>query len=92
MLTGFEYLDEDPEIIMIKIQIRSIRPRFWLNKLRHLSVKDRITKIDSNIFEEFAFRALPKLIRILRKAEEYEEQLYAEISMVKEIISLAQNV
>jgi len=92
MIMGSEYLDEDPEIIVIKIQIKSIRPRFWLNKLRYLSVKDRLTKTDLKIFEDFAFRVLPKLIRILRKAEEYEEQLYAEINMMKEIICLAQSV
>ncbi len=92
IITGSEYLDEDPDIIMIKIQIKSIRPRFWLNRLRYLSVKDRLAKTDSKIFEEFAFRVLPKLIRILRKAEEYEEHLYTEINMIKEIISLAQIV
>lgn len=86
---GFEELD-DPDVALVRIQLRSLRPRFWLNKLKTMSVKERLTKTDIRLFQKFSFDILPKLVKVLKHAEEYEDELFAEINMLKEVIQLAQ--
>uniref|UniRef100_A0A7C4FF17 Uncharacterized protein n=1 Tax=Ignisphaera aggregans TaxID=334771 RepID=A0A7C4FF17_9CREN len=87
--TGNEEL-EDPDIAIIKIQLSSLRPKYWLNKLKNWSVKERFSKVDMKTFEEFSFSILPKFVKVLKRAEEYEEALFVEINTIKEIIQLAQ--
>lgn len=86
---GSEELD-DPDIALIRIQLQSLRPRYWLNKLKTMSIKDRLTKTDIKLFQQFSFNVLPKLVKVLKRAEEYEDELFAEINMLKEVIQLAQ--
>lgn len=84
--------EEEPEVAMVKIQIKALQIRYWLGKLKAISIKTRLNRSDIELFRRFSFSVLPKLVRILRKAEEYEDQLYTEIGIVKEILSLAQIV
>ncbi|MEL9940303.1 MAG: hypothetical protein QW632_02630 [Ignisphaera sp.] len=86
---GSEELD-DPDIALVRIQLQSLRPRYWLNKLKTMSIKERLTKTDIRLFQQFSFNVLPKLVKVLKRAEEYEDELFAEINMLKEVIQLAQ--
>ncbi|MDK6027781.1 hypothetical protein QPL79_00125 [Ignisphaera sp. 4213-co] len=81
---------EDPDITLIKIQFRSLRPRYWLNKLKNMGVKEKLSKADIKIFQRFSFAILPKLIKILKQAEEFEDELFIEINVLREVIQLAQ--
>jgi hypothetical protein len=89
-IIGLDSVDEDPEIAMVKIQIKALQIRYWLGKLRSISIKNRLNRSDIKMFERFSFNILPKLVKIMKIAEEYEDQLYSEINIVKDIISLAQ--
>jgi hypothetical protein len=79
---------EEPDIAMLKIQIKSIQINYWLKKLKYMSIKNKLNSADIKLFQKFAFSILPKIVKILRKAEEYEDQLYAEINLLRELISL----
>ncbi|MEM1683145.1 MAG: hypothetical protein QXK54_03425 [Ignisphaera sp.] len=80
---------DEPEVVMLKIQMKSLQLGYWLKKLKHMSIKQNISTTDVEMFRRFAFDVLPKLVHILKKAEEYEDQLYVEINMLKEILGLA---
>ncbi|MCC6057557.1 MAG: hypothetical protein LM568_01385, partial [Desulfurococcaceae archaeon] len=79
---------EEPDIAMLKIQIKSIQINYWLKKLKYMSIKNKLNSADIKLLQKFAFSILPKIVKILRKAEEYEDQLYAEINLLRELISL----
>lgn len=80
---------EEPDIVMLKIQMKSLQIGYWIKRLKQVYVKDKLSSTDIKIFRKFAFSILPKLVKILRKAEEFEDQLYAEINLAKELINLA---
>lgn len=80
---------EDPIITMLKIQMKSLQISYWIKKLKNMSIKESIGPTDIKLFKRFAFHVLPKIIKILRKAEEYEDQLYAEIHLLREVLNLA---
>ena len=81
---------DDPDVILLKVQLRSLRPKYWLSKLKNMSVKDKLSKTDIKLFEQFSFNVLPKFVKILKRAEEYEDLLLVEINVIKELIQLAQ--
>jgi hypothetical protein len=83
---------EDPDIAIIKIQLTSLRPKYWFNRLKNMSIKEKLSKTDIKAFEKFSFSVLPKFVKILKHAEEYEDTLIVEINTIKEIIQLAQLV
>ncbi len=85
-------LEYDPEVTMIKIQVRSIRPKETIEFLKKLTMKPRLSIRDIEKFEEFAFSKLPKVVKLLRLAEEYEDELAAEIHVLREILDLAYEV
>jgi len=86
---GFSLDVEDPTIAMLKIQIKSLQVNYWSKRLKQMSIKDKLSSADIKLFQKFAFNVLPKIVKILWKAEEYEDQLYAEVNILKELISLA---
>lgn len=88
-IAGIDIGVEDPEIAMLKIQMKSLQIGYWVKKLKQMSIKENISSTDVEIFKRFAFNILPKFVKILKKAEEYEDQLYVEINVLKEILSLA---
>jgi arginine repressor len=87
-IIGIDSDVEEPDIAMIKIQIKSMQINYWLKKLKQMSIKSKLNSADIKIFQRFAFNVLPKIVRMLKKAEEYEDKLYAEINLLKELISL----
>lgn len=89
MVMGIATDVEDPDVAMLKIQLKSLQISYWVKKLKNMSIKGSLSSADVKIFRKFAFDVLPKLIRILKKAEEYEDKLYVEINLLKELISLA---
>ena len=91
-IAGVDGVEEEPEVAMVRVQIKALQIRYWLSKLKSISIKSRLSRADVKLFERFSFSILPKLVKILRVAEEYEDQLYTEISIVREVISLAQIV
>ncbi|MCX8168030.1 MAG: hypothetical protein N3D82_03270 [Ignisphaera sp.] len=91
-IAGVDGAEEDPEVAMVRIQIKALQIRYWLGKLKSMSVKARLGRSDVELFRRFSFHILPKLVRIMRRAEEYEDQLYTEIGIVREIVSIAQIV
>lgn len=80
---------EEPEVALLKVQLKSLQPNFWLRKLKELAVKPRLSESDRRMFQRFSFNELPRLVRILKRAEAYEDALYAETSLIKELLSLA---
>jgi len=80
---------EDPKLKVIRIQIRSLQPRLWMERLKKMTLKDRLTRTDIKLFTEFSFKILPKIVKLLEVCEEYEEQLRAEVNVLKNIIELA---
>jgi len=88
-LRGLGPILEDPEIVALKVQVRSLGLRRWLDQLKKWSVKPRLTKTDVRKFQEFAFEVLPKIVKILKRAEEFDELMMAEIRVLKEVLELA---
>ncbi len=88
-IKGVSEILEEPEVIALKIQIRSLGLRTWLEQLKKWSIKPRLTRVDRKRFQEFAFRVLPRIVKILRRAEEFEDLILSEIEILKEIIELA---
>jgi len=88
-LRGLNSILEEPEIVALKVQIRSLGLKRWLDQLKKWSVKPRLTSADVRKFQEFAFRVLPKIVRILKRAEEFDEVMMAEIRILKEVLELA---
>jgi len=88
-LRGLSSILEDPEIVALKVQIRSLGLRRWLDQLKKWSVKPRLTKADIRKFQEFAFKILPKIVKILKRAEEFDEVMIAETRVLKEVLELA---
>ncbi len=83
---------DDPEIAMIKIQVRSLRPREMLRFLKRLAMKPRLSSRDVERFESFAFEKLPKIIRLLKAIEDYEDELVAEAHVLREVLELAYDI
>ncbi len=82
----------DPDVVLLRIQIRSLRPMEMLNFLKNLLMKPRITSRDAEKFERFAFTKLPKVVKLLKQAEDYEDALAAELKVLREVVELAYEV
>jgi len=89
---GSEHVVEDPEVMMLRIQVRSLRPREILRFLKRLAMKPRLTARDIERFESFAFEKLPKIIRLLKAIEDYEDELVAEAHILREVLELAYDI
>ncbi len=88
-IKGISEVLEEPEVIAIKVQIRSLGLRTWLEQLKRWSIKPRLTRSDRKKFQEFAFRVLPRIVKILKRAEEFEDLMMSEIEILKEVLELA---
>ena len=63
-----------------------------LNFLKNLLMKPRMTSRDAEKFERFAFTKLPKVVKLLKQAEDYEDALAAELKVLREVVELAYEV
>ncbi len=90
-LRGVTSID-DPVIAMLRIQVKSLQPKRLLEFLKKLSMKSKLSERDIEKFQRFSFEVLPKIVKVLKLAEEYEDELATEISILKTIIELAYTV
>ncbi len=92
VLLGDNFVDEEPEVKVLKVQIKSLQLNKVINYLKRLELKSRLSSSDLKKFRQIAFEYLPRVVKLLRKAEEYEEYLYAEIELLRSVINLAYRV
>lgn len=85
-------LESDPRVELVRIQIAALRPRRLLKTLRILAAKKRLTSRDVRVFEDLAFNVLPKVVRVLEEAREYEGELVEEIVLLEKVLGLAVRV
>jgi len=82
-------LESDPRVELVRVQVAALRPRKLLKTLRVLAAKKRLTSRDVKVFQDLAFNVLPKLVHVLEKAREYEEELVEEIALLEKVLKLA---
>ncbi len=91
-LKEYEGLDEgldDPEILLIKLQVQSLDLQGTKRILEKMLKKNRLSEIDKKRFRRIVFEDLELLVKVLKRALEYEDYLEEEISLMKEVLALA---
>ncbi|AWR96644.1 hypothetical protein DFR86_03135 [Acidianus sulfidivorans JP7] len=83
--------EEDPEIMMIKIQANSLNSDEIIKRLKFLLEKSIITDVDKAFFKKFAFDDLNYILEVYKKASQYEETIDIAEKM-KKILILASKV
>jgi len=83
---------EDPRLKYLLIKYRSLEPTSILDTLKRLASKDMLSTGDKEVFRELVFSVLDKIVEILREMEKYEDVFTAEMTVLKEILSLAEVV
>ncbi len=87
---GISY--EDPKLKYLLIKYRSLEPNSMLDTLRRLASKETLSSGDKEVFREIVFNVLDKIVEIIREMEKYEDIFASEISVLREIIGLAEVV
>ncbi len=88
--TGEPGLDqEDPEITLIRVQVESLEPEILKNILQSMLRKKKLGEIDKKKFKRIVFEDLELVVKVLKKAMEYEDVLEVEVKRLREILSLA---
>ncbi|MEM1638982.1 MAG: hypothetical protein QXJ69_02740 [Desulfurococcaceae archaeon] len=80
---------EDPRVRLLLIKYKSIEPWSTLEMLRRLAFKENLTNSDKENFKNFVFNNLDKIVELLNNMEKYEEVFAGEISVLREILNLA---
>lgn len=80
---------EDPRLRALLIKYKSMEPRSLLEALKRMVFKERLTASDKEVFKNFVFTELDKVVELLREMEKYEEVFPGEIAVLREILSLA---
>lgn len=80
---------EDPRVKALLIKYRSLEPRSILESLRRMALKENLSRHEREEFKKFVFNTLDKIIELLSEMENYEEVFTAEITVLKEILGLA---
>jgi hypothetical protein len=83
---------EDPRLKYLLIKYRSLEPNTVLDTLRRLAYKENLTSGDKEVFKEIVFNVLDKVLDVLREMEKYEDVFTSEISIIREILNLAEAV
>ncbi len=83
---------EDPRLKYLLIKYRSLEPNTVLDTLRRLAYKENLTSGDKEVFKEIVFNVLDKVLDVLREMEKYEDAFTSEISIIREILNLAEAV
>lgn len=84
-------VEEDPEIVMVKIQANSINADEIIKRLNFLMNKSVITDVDKVFFKKFAFEDLSYVMEVYKKASQYEETIEIAEKM-RRILILAYKV
>jgi len=88
--TGEPGLDqEDPEITLIRVQVESLEPEILKNILQSMLRKKKLGEIDKKKFKRIVFEDLELVVKVLKRAMEYEDVLEVEVKRLREILSLA---
>jgi len=82
----------DPRLRILLIKYRSLEPSRILSFLKRISTKPVLSSIDKKVFREIVFKELDLIAEILEKMMEYEDVFEKEISVLNEIIMLAERV
>lgn len=79
---------EDPEQMLLIVQIASLDPYTLLERLRRLAVKPRLSSSDLAALRRLAFNELENVAALLRRAEElgYEGE---EVEALRQVLTLA---
>lgn len=91
-LREYEGVDEgidDPEVLLIKVQVQSLDLPSVKRILEKMLKKNRLTEIDKKRFRRLVFEDLELLVKVLKRALEYEDYLEDEISLMKEVLVMA---
>lgn len=80
---------EDPEITLIKVQVESLEPENLKSILQLMLRKKKLGEIDKKKFKRIVFEDLELVVKVLKKALEYEDVLEPEIKRLREILGLA---
>lgn len=80
--------EEDPEILLLKIQIASLNIGALEEKLKKLLLKPRLTTGDIALFRGIAFNEIEQVVSLLKRANDigYEGE---EVEAMRRILSLA---
>jgi len=88
--TGEPGLDqEDPEITLIRVQVESLEPETLKNILQSMLRKKKLGEVDRKKFKRIVFEDLELVVKVLKRAMEYEDVLEVEVKRLREILSLA---
>jgi len=91
-LREYEGLDEgldDPEVLLIKLQVQSLDLYGIKRILEKMLKKNRLTEIDRRRFRKIVFEDLELLVKVLKRAIEYEDYLESEINAMREVLTIA---
>ncbi len=91
-LKEYEGLDDnidDPEVLLIKLQVQSLDLQGVKKILERMLKKTRLSEIDKKRFRRIVFEDLELLVKVLKRALEYEDYLQEEISLMREVLGLA---
>lgn len=84
--------DEDPESLVIRLQLESLRIDDIARVLKTLAGRRRWSDADYKKLYIISFKKLPKLVRIYRKIQEDPEKWGAYIRDIEEIFALAKKL
>ncbi|MEZ0289719.1 MAG: hypothetical protein ABWJ42_01345 [Sulfolobales archaeon] len=85
--------EEDPELLVIKIQLLSLRIDRIKEFLTTLSSKDRWSEIDYERLRKISLKALPQLLRIYRKLRRKDDETSDSLAReLKEIFNLLNKI
>ena len=84
-----EELTEDPEVIVLKTQYKTLKPRELLETLARIESKKKLNEIDKKILRRIAFEELDLVVKILGRMRERRDLFENEIRVLEEILRRA---
>lgn len=84
---GVEF--DDPRVKALLIKYKSLEPQNTLNWLKKLIAKSKLSTADREMFKNFVFSELDKVVTLISEMEKYEEVFRGEIQLLREILALA---
>ncbi len=87
-----EELTEDPEVILLKTQYKTLKPREILDVLSRMESKKKLNEIDKRILRRIAFEELDLVVKILSRMRERRDLFENEVRILEEILRKASRV
>lgn len=82
----------DPGLLSLLIKYKSIEPGRIISFLRRLLSKEILSEGERELFKQFVFSDIDKVVNILKDMEKYEDVFVKEIEVLREILNLADRV